>query len=48
MPELTFRGRPVRSDRALIMGIMNMGMSILGVGIDYQQMIKGLVLLAAA
>src|SRR5690606_19420931 len=32
---------------ALIMGIMNMGMSILGVGIDYQQMIKGLVLLAA-
>ena len=32
---------------ALIMGIMNMGMSILGIGIDYQQMIKGLVLLAA-
>lgn len=32
---------------ALIMGVMNMGMSILGVGIDYQQMIKGLVLLAA-
>ena len=32
---------------ALIMGVMNMGMSILGIGIDYQQMIKGLVLLAA-
>ncbi|MEZ5797329.1 MAG: multiple monosaccharide ABC transporter permease [Paracoccaceae bacterium] len=32
---------------ALIMGIMNMGMSILGIGIDYQQMIKGLVLLVA-
>jgi putative multiple sugar transport system permease protein len=32
---------------ALIMGVMNMGMSILGVGIDYQQMIKGMVLLAA-
>lgn len=32
---------------ALIMGVMNMGMSILGIGIDYQQMIKGLVLLVA-
>lgn len=32
---------------ALIMGIMNMGMSIQGIGIDYQQMIKGLVLLVA-
>ena len=32
---------------ALIMGVMNMGMSILGVGIELQQMIKGLVLLAA-
>lgn len=32
---------------ALIMGVMNMGMSILGIGIDYQQVIKGLVLLAA-
>lgn len=32
---------------ALIMGVMNNGMSILGVGIDYQQVIKGLVLLAA-
>lgn len=32
---------------ALIMGVMNMGMSILGIGIDYQQMIKGLVLLIA-
>ncbi len=32
---------------ALIMGVMNMGMSILGIGIDYQQMIKGMVLLAA-
>jgi putative multiple sugar transport system permease protein len=29
------------------MGVMNNGMSILGVGIDYQQVIKGLVLLAA-
>ncbi len=32
---------------AFIMGVMNNGMSILGVGIDYQQMIKGLVLLGA-
>jgi putative multiple sugar transport system permease protein len=32
---------------ALVMGVMNNGMSILGVGIDYQQVIKGLVLLAA-
>jgi len=31
----------------LIMGVMNNGMSLLGVGIDYQQSIKGLVLLAA-
>jgi ABC-type xylose transport system permease subunit len=32
---------------AMIMGVMNNGMSILGVGIDYQQVIKGLVLLGA-
>ena len=32
---------------ALIMGVMNMGMSILGIGIEFQQMIKGLVLLTA-
>ncbi|MEE3101015.1 MAG: sugar ABC transporter permease, partial [Pseudomonadota bacterium] len=32
---------------AFIMGVMNNGMSLLGVGIDYQQVIKGLVLLAA-
>ncbi|WP_116002603.1 multiple monosaccharide ABC transporter permease [Consotaella salsifontis] len=32
---------------AFIMGVMNNGMSILGIGIDMQQMIKGLVLLAA-
>ncbi|HEV2675894.1 MAG TPA: multiple monosaccharide ABC transporter permease [Aliidongia sp.] len=32
---------------AFIMGIMNNGMSIVGVGIDWQQVIKGLVLLAA-
>ena len=32
---------------ALIMGVMNMGMSILGVGIEYQQVIKGMVLLIA-
>ena len=30
-----------------IMGVMNNGMSILGIGIDWQQVIKGLVLLAA-
>jgi putative multiple sugar transport system permease protein len=30
-----------------MMGVMNNGMSILGVGIDYQQVIKGLVLVAA-
>lgn len=32
---------------ALIMGVMNMGMSIMGIGIEYQQVIKGLVLLIA-
>src|SRR3546814_10639444 len=32
---------------ALITGAMNNGMSILGIGIDYQQVIKGPVLLAA-
>ena len=32
---------------AFIMGVMNNGMSIIGVGIDLQQVIKGLVLLAA-
>ena len=32
---------------ALVMGVMNNGMSILGLGIDWQQGIKGLVLLAA-
>lgn len=31
---------------AFIMGVMNNGMSIMGIGIDYQQVIKGLVLLA--
>ncbi|AGA57054.1 MAG: sugar ABC transporter permease [Thermobacillus sp.] len=31
----------------LVMGVMNNGMSILGVGIDWQQAIKGLVLLLA-
>jgi putative multiple sugar transport system permease protein len=32
---------------AFIMGVMNNGMSILGIGIDYQQVIKGIVLLGA-
>lgn len=32
---------------AFIMGVMNNGMSIVGLGIDFQQMVKGLVLLAA-
>ncbi len=32
---------------AMIMGVMNNGMSILGLGIDWQQVIKGLVLLGA-
>lgn len=32
---------------AFIMGVMNNGMSILGIGIDWQQVIKGSVLLAA-
>ena len=27
---------------AMIIGVMNNGMSILGIGIDYQQVIKGL------
>lgn len=29
------------------MGVMNNGMSIIGIGIDWQQAIKGLVLLLA-
>ncbi len=32
---------------ALLMGVMNNGMSILGIGIDYQQVIKGIVLMLA-
>lgn len=32
---------------AFIMGVLNNGMSIMGIGIDYQQVIKGAVLLAA-
>jgi len=32
---------------AFIMGVMNNGMSMLGIGIDYQQVIKGIVLLGA-
>ena len=32
---------------ALVMGVMNNGMSIIGIGIDWQQAIKGLVLLLA-
>jgi putative multiple sugar transport system permease protein len=32
---------------ALVMGVMNNGMSIMGVGIDWQQAIKGMVLLFA-
>lgn len=32
---------------AFLMGVLNNGMLIMGIGIDYQQMIKGLVLLAA-
>ena len=31
----------------LIMGVLNNGMSLLGIGTDYQQYIKGLVLLLA-
>ncbi|ANR70836.1 hypothetical protein AXF19_07480 [Selenomonas sp. oral taxon 126] len=31
----------------LVMGVLNNGMSIMGVGIDWQQAIKGMVLLAA-
>ena len=32
---------------ALLMGVINMGMSILGVDINWQKVVKGLVLLAA-
>ena len=31
----------------LVMGVLNNGMSIMGVSVDWQQAIKGLVLLAA-
>ena len=31
----------------LVMGVLNNGMSIVGVGTDWQKIIKGLVLLAA-
>jgi putative multiple sugar transport system permease protein len=36
-----------RSIGAFIMGVMNNGMSIMGINIDWQQVIKGLVLLGA-
>jgi putative multiple sugar transport system permease protein len=29
------------------MGVMNNGMSIIGLGIDYQQVVKGIVLVTA-
>jgi putative multiple sugar transport system permease protein len=32
---------------ALIIGVMNNGMSIMGLGVDWQQAIKGLVLVLA-
>lgn len=32
---------------AFIMGVMNNGMSIMGIGIDWQQIIKGVVLMLA-
>ena len=32
---------------ALFMGVMNNGMSLIGLGIFWQQVVKGLVLLAA-
>ena len=32
---------------AFIMGVMNNGMSIMGIGIDWQQVIKGAVLMLA-
>jgi putative multiple sugar transport system permease protein len=32
---------------AFLVGVLNNGMSILGVGIDWQKVVKGLVLLAA-
>ncbi|KJY30648.1 sugar ABC transporter permease, partial [Streptomyces sp. NRRL S-495] len=31
----------------LVLGVLNNGMSLVGIGTDYQQVIKGLVLLAA-
>ena len=31
----------------LVMGVLNNGMSIMGVGVDWQQAIKGLILLLA-
>jgi len=31
----------------LVLGVLNNGMSLVGLGTDYQQVIKGLVLLAA-
>jgi putative multiple sugar transport system permease protein len=32
---------------AFIIGVMNNGMSIMGIGIDWQQVIKGVVLMLA-
>lgn len=32
---------------AFLVGVLNNGMSIMGVGIDWQKVVKGLVLLAA-
>lgn len=31
----------------LVLGVLNNGMSLVGIGTEYQQVIKGLVLLAA-
>ena len=43
--ELTLH--PVAIVGGLVLGVLNNGMSILGIGSDVQQVIKGLVLLAA-
>lgn len=37
----------VRFQVALLMGVINLGMSIMGVDANYQKVVKGLVLLAA-
>ncbi|GLP78325.1 hypothetical protein TUM20983_54350 [Mycobacterium antarcticum] len=47
VPGLRQHGPAVGTGRAAVRGVLNNGMSLIGIGSDVQQVIKGLVLLAA-